>query len=110
MSSLRLSKELATFFLISIITISFAGLIQKQKIAISLSKPFQWASESAFNLLTFPTAPNFFQCFVTLTVFDVKIAEAPTSLLRNETRVEIYDFIKTHPCVQFSGICSPLGF
>src|SRR3989304_8606291 len=109
MSRLRLSKGLAALFLIFIITISFAGLIQKQKIAVSLSKPSQWASESAFDLLTFPTTPNSLQCFVTPVVFDVKIAEAPSSLLLNATRVELYNFIKANPGVQFRGICNQLG-
>jgi len=109
MSRLRLSKGLAALFLIFIITISFAGLIQKQKIAVSLSKPSQWASKSAFDLLTFPTTPNSLQCFVTPIVFDVKIAEAPSSVLFNATRVEIYDFIKANPGVQFRGICNQLG-
>jgi len=109
MGRLRLSKGLAAFFLIFIITISFAGLIQKQKIAVSLSKPSQWASKSAFDLLTFPTTPNSLQCFVTPVVFDVKIAEAPSSVLCNETRVEIYDFITANPGVQFRGICNQLG-
>src|SRR3990170_2477374 len=109
MSRLRLSKGLAAFFLIFIITISFAGLIQKQKIAVSLSKPSQWASESVFDLLTFPTTLNSLQCFVIPVVFDVKIAEAPSSVLCNETRAEIYDFIKANPGVQFRGICNQLG-
>jgi predicted transcriptional regulator len=106
---LRLSKGLATFFLIFIITISFAGLIQKQKIAVSLHKPSQLGSDSAFNLLTFPTPPNSLQCFLTPIVFDFKISEAPSSALCNETRVEIYDFIKANPGVQFRGICNQLG-
>src|SRR3989304_9213559 len=109
MSRLRLSKGLAALFLIFIITISFAGLIEKQKIAVSLSKPSQWASESAFDLLTFPTTPNSLQCFVTPVVSDVRIAEAPSSVLSNATRVEIYDFIKANPGIQFRGICSQLG-
>jgi len=109
MSRLRLSKGLAAVSLIFIITISFAGLIQKQKIAVSLNKPSQWASESAFDLLTFPTTPNSLQCFVTPIVFEVKIADAPSSVLCNETRVEIYDFIKANPGVQFRGICNQLG-
>ena len=109
MSRLRLSKGLAALFLIFIITISFAGLIQKQKIAVSLSKPSQLASKSAFDLLTFPTTPNSLQCFVTPVVFDVKIAEAPSSLLLNATRVELYNFIKANPGVQFRGICNQLG-
>src|SRR3990170_3501463 len=109
MSRLRLSKGLVTFFLIFIITISFAGLIQKQKIAVSLNKPSQWTSESAFDLLTFPTTQNFLQCLVAPVVFDVKIAEAPSIALGNATRVEIYDFIKANPVVQFRGICSQLG-
>ena len=109
MSRLRLSKGLAALFLIFIITISFAGLIQKQKRAVSPSKPSQWAPESAFDLLTFPTTQNFLQCLVAPVVFDVKIAEAPSSVLCNETRAEIYDFIKANPGIQFRGICNQLG-
>jgi predicted transcriptional regulator len=109
MSRLRLSKGLAAFFLIFIITISFEGLIQKQKIAVSLNMSSQGASEYVFDLLTFPTTPNFLHCFVAPVVFDVKIAETPSSVLCNTTRAEIYDFIKTNPGVQFRGICNQLG-
>ena len=109
MSRLRLSKGLAALFLIFIITISFAGLIQKQKSSVSLSKPSQRTSESLYNLLTFPTTPNSLQYFVAPVVFDVKIAEAPSSVLCNETRAEIYDFIKANPGIQFRGICNQLG-
>ena len=80
---MRLSKGLVALFLVFIITISFAGLIQKQKLAVSPSKPSQWAPESAFDLLTFPTTQNFLQGFVAPVVFDVKIAEAPSSVLCN---------------------------
>ena len=109
MNRLRLSKGLGAFFLIFIITTSFAGLIQKQKIAVSLSKPSQWASEPAFELLTFPTTQNSLQYLVTPVIFDVKIAEAPSSILCNATRAEIYDFIKANPGTQFRGICNQLG-
>ena len=46
---------------------------------------------------------------MTPVVFDVKIAEAPSSLLLNATRVELYNFIKANPGVQFRGICNQLG-
>jgi predicted transcriptional regulator len=46
---------------------------------------------------------------VTPIVFDVKISEAPASVPFNATRVEIYDFIKANPGVQFRGICNQLG-
>jgi predicted transcriptional regulator len=111
---LRLTKALVAFFLILVIAISFAALIQRQKNAIFSVTAFRGSSQLAtfsttYNLLTFPTFTHQLPTFLTLLILDVKVAETPAPVFNNSTRVEIYDFIKANPGVQFRGICSQLG-
>lgn len=61
------------------------------------------------NLLTFPTFTGHLSTFLAPFILDVKVAERQASVFSNSTRVEIYDFIKANPGVQFRGICNQLG-
>ena len=87
----------------------------KQKNAVFLGVASQSPSESAianglpFNLLSFPPSTNYFSVFLSLSVSYVSFAETPAPVLNNETRTEIYNFIKANPGVQFRGICNQLG-
>jgi DNA-binding transcriptional ArsR family regulator len=111
---LRLSRVTA-LILVFVITVSFAGLILKQKNAVSQRLTSQTASESAIangtphNLLSFPISPNHFLVFLTRSASQVSFAETPALSLNNATRAEIYDFVKANPGVQFRAICSQLG-
>lgn len=87
---MKLNRTLIGFFLILIIAVSFATLIQRQKNAA-----FLVATSGSTFLTTFTLQAN--------------VAERPTTVFNNATRVEIYDFIKANPGVQFRGICTQLG-
>jgi len=108
---LRLTRALVAFFLILVIAVSFAALIQREKVAVfpvtaSMDSSSPLAIFSAtYNLLTFPTFAHHLPTFLTPFILDVNVAP----VFNNSTRVEIYDFIKANPGVQFRGICSQLG-
>jgi predicted transcriptional regulator len=112
---LKLARTIIAFSFILVIAISFAAIIQKQKNAafsITTSKsPSQWTTfgSTTYNLLTFPTFTHHWPTFLTPFILDFNVAETPASILNNSTRVEIYDFIKANPGVQFRGICNQLG-
>jgi len=112
---LRLTKFLLAFFLASVIAFSFAGLIQKEKSAVFSfeaskgSPPSLSLNRAPYNLLTFPTFTYHFPTFLTPFVIDAQVTERPVPVLDNSTRIEIYDFIKDNPGVQFRGICNELG-
>jgi predicted transcriptional regulator len=86
---LKLNRTLIGFFLILIIAVSSATLIQRQK-------------NAAFSAVTWST-------FLTTFTLQANVAERPTTVFNNATRVAIYDFIKANPGVQFRGICTQLG-
>jgi len=86
---LKLNRTLIGFFLILVIAVSFATLIQRQQ-----SVAFSVATSGGTFLTAFTLQAN--------------VAERPT-VLNNATRVAIYDFIKANPGVQFRGICTQLG-
>jgi predicted transcriptional regulator len=112
---LRLARALVAFFLILVIALSFAALIQRQKNAVfsvtasRSASPLTIFGSSAYNLLTFPAFTHHLSTFLTTFILDVNVAERPSSVFNNSTRVEIYDFIKANPGVQFRGICNQLG-
>lgn len=62
-----------------------------------------------YNLLTFPTFTYCLPAFLTPFVLDAEVMERLVPVLANSTRLEIYDFIKSNPGVQFRGICNELG-
>jgi len=108
---LKLNRTLIGFFLILIIAVSFATLIQREKNAVFSTVAAPWSpltisSSATHTLLTYSTFTQFF-----LTVFNlgVNVAERPANVFSNSTRAEIYDFIKADPGVQFRGICAQLG-
>jgi len=109
---LKLNRTLVAIFLILVIAVSFATLIQREKNAASSvtasggSSRFAIFDGTACSLLTFPTVTHhsLIPCS-----FDVNVAERPAPVFNNSTRVEIYDFIKANPGVQFRGICNQLG-
>jgi predicted transcriptional regulator len=86
---LKLSRTLIGFFLILLITVSFAALIFRRNAAFAALTPGS-AFLTTFNL-------------------DTNVAERPTAVFNNSTRAEIYNFIKANPGVQFRGICMQLG-
>ena len=47
--------------------------------------------------------------FLTALNLAVNVAERQTTVFNNATRVEVYNFIKTNPGIQFRGICNQLG-
>jgi predicted transcriptional regulator len=108
---LKLNRTLIGLFMILVIAVSFATLIQRQKNAAfsaatsACTSPSAISGSTTYNLLTYPT---FTQQFLT-TLSQVNVAERPTTVFNNSTRVEIYDFIKANPGVQFRGICNQLG-
>ena len=87
---MKFSRTLIGFFLILVITVSFATLIHRQKNAA-----FSAATSGSIFLPTFN--------------LEVNVAECPTTVFNNATRAEIYNFIKTNPGIQFRGICNQLG-
>ena len=97
------------------IAVSFAALIQSEKNAtfqVTASvDSLRLASfdGTACSLLKFPTFTQRLSMFLTPFILDVNVAERPASVFNNSTRVEIYDFIKTNPGIQFRGICDQLG-
>lgn len=109
---MRLNRTSVAFFLILVVAVSFVTLFQRQKIAATSvilsrsSSPFTSVGSTACSLLTFPTVS---QQFLAPFILDFNVAERSTPLFNNSTRVEIYDFIKANPGVQFRGICSELG-
>jgi predicted transcriptional regulator len=112
---LKLNRTLVTFFLILLIAVSFAALIQREKNAAFSAKASGSSSRLAIfdsttcNLLTFPTFTHHLSTFLTPFTLDVNVAARPASVFNNSTRAEIYDFIKANPGVQFRGICNQLG-
>jgi len=107
---LRLTRALVAFFLILVIAISFAALIQREKNATFSVTASRGSSQlaifsTAYNLLTFPTFTHHLPTFLTPFILNVNVAP----VFSNSTRVEIYDFIKDNPGVQFRGICNQLG-
>lgn len=112
---MRLTRFLIAFFLAFVIVFSFAGLIQREKDAHFPLDASKGSPESLsidrtpYNLLTFPTFTYRLSIFLTPFVFDVEVTERPVPVLTNSTRLEIYDFVKDNPGVQFRGICNELG-
>jgi predicted transcriptional regulator len=112
---LKLNRTLVACFLILVITISFAALIQREKNAAFAVTASRSSSQLAifdsttYNLLTFPTFTRHLSTFLTLFTLDVNVAAQPASVFNNSTRAEIYNFIKANPGVQFRGICNQLG-
>lgn len=112
---MRLTKFLLAFFLAFVIAFSFAGLIQKEKSAVFSFAASKGSAASLslnrapYNLLTFPTFTYHFPTFLAPFVIDAEVTERPVPVLNNSTRIEIYDFIKDNPGVQFRGICNELG-
>jgi predicted transcriptional regulator len=112
---LRLTRALVAFFLILVIALSLAALIQREKNAVfsvtTSMDPAQLAilNSATYNLLTSPTFTGHLPTFLTTFILDVNVAERHASVFNNSTRVEIYDFIKANPGVQFRGICDQLG-
>ena len=113
---MRLSRTLVTLFLVFIVTVAFAALIQKQKNTILASITLNGSTEPAianrtpYNRLAFPTSTDSLSSLF-FARFDpcVNVAETPAPVLTNSTRTAIYEFIKDNPGVQFRGICSQLG-
>jgi predicted transcriptional regulator len=87
---LKLNRTLIGFLLILIVTVSFATLIQRQQHAALLAATSGGTFLTAFTL-------------------QANVAERPTTVFNNATRVTIYDLIKANPGVQFRGICTQLG-
>jgi DNA-binding transcriptional ArsR family regulator len=113
---LKLNRTLLTLTIIFVVTVSFAAVIQKQKNTSfsSLASHGQLesliANQVPFNQLTFPTYTNLFSSLFSAPSFpSLNVAENPTPVFNNSTRIEIYDFVKANPGVQFRGICNELG-
>lgn len=87
---MKLNRALIGFFLILVIAVSFAALIQRQR-----SADFLVATSGG--------------AFLTALTLQANVAERQATVFNNATRVEIYDFIKANPGVQFRGICNELG-
>jgi len=104
-AQLKLNRSLVAFFLILVIAVSFAMLIQREKSAAFSAT----ASRSTSPLAIFDSTTYKLPTFFTPFILDVNVAERPASVFNNSTRVEIYDFIKANPGVQFRGICNQLG-
>lgn len=104
---MKLNRTLIGLFLILVIAVSFATLIQRQKNSAfsAATPPLATSGDTTYNLLTYPT---FTQQLLTA-LSQVNVAERPTTVFNNSTRIEIYTFIKANPGVQFRGICNQLG-
>lgn len=112
---MRLAKASVALFFILAIAFSFAAIVQRERSAafsVTVSKSLSQRTISlntAYNLLTFPTYTYQLPTFLTPSILNVNVAETSASVSNNSTRIEIYDFIKANPGVQFRGICSQLG-
>jgi predicted transcriptional regulator len=110
-AQLKLNNTLIAFFLILIIAVSFATLIQKQKntaFSIAAAKnasPMAFLNSIDCDTLTAPMLTQQFPAALS----QANVAERPTTVFNNSTRAEIYSFIKANPGVQFRGICAQLG-
>ena len=111
---MKLNRTTA-LILVFVIIASVAGFILKQKNTVFLGMNSQSASGSAnangipYNMLSFPTSTNHLSAFLAFSISHVNFAETPSPILNNETRTEIYNFIKANPGVQFRAISSQLG-
>jgi predicted transcriptional regulator len=112
---LRRARALVALFLILVIAVSFAALVQREKNA---TFPATASMDSlrlaifdgtAYNLLTSPSFTQRLSTFLLPFVLDVNVADRQASVFDNSTRAEIYDFIIANPGVQFRGICDQLG-
>lgn len=92
--ALRLTRALFIFLLTSILFSSFVALVYSQNI-LSLSAAL-------------PTGPYDTLIVPGTFVFGVTLYDKPPPL-NQSTRVEIFDFIKANPGIQFRGICSCLN-
>jgi predicted transcriptional regulator len=114
-AQLRQTRALVAFFLILVISVSFATLIQREKNAFFSATTSMGSAQlvifdgTTYNLLTFPTLAHHLSTYLTPFILDVSVAEKTTPVFNNSTRVEIYDFITANPGVQFRGICDQLG-
>jgi predicted transcriptional regulator len=112
---LRLTRALVAFFLILVIAVSFAALIQREKNAVfsvtasGSASPLTIFGSTTYNLLTFPAFTHHLSTFLMPFISNVDAAERSVPVFNNSTRVEIYDFIKANPGIQFRGICNQLG-
>src|SRR3989304_10426696 len=96
----------------SIILVSFAALVQQQKnfsFSVTRTSPCTVKVYSGITSLraisTVPYCP-----LLLSTSFNVEVQAAGESPFNNSTRMEIYDFVKDNPGIQFRGICAALGF
>jgi predicted transcriptional regulator len=104
---LKLNRSLIGVCLIIVVAVSFAALIQRQQdAAVSFLSPVVVPSGAACNPLT---QPAFKQFLLTTFSLGANVVERPVTVFNNSTRVEIYDFIRANPGVQFRGICTQLG-
>ncbi len=105
---MKLNRTLVGFFLILIIAVSFATLIQRERSTAfsAIAAPLMIPSGTTYNPLSTPTSTQLFLAAFNL---GVNVAERPTTVFNNSTRVDIYNFIKANPGVQFRGICTQLG-
>ncbi len=104
---MKLNRTLLGVCLILVVAVSFATLIQRQQnSALVLLSPVIAPSGTTCNPLIHPASTQFL-----LTTFSLSanVAERSATVFDNATRVEIYDFIKANPGVQFRGICTQLG-
>jgi DNA-binding transcriptional ArsR family regulator len=112
---LSIAKALVAFFFILVIAVSFAAVIHMERTAALSFTATRGLSQrsiyygTAYNPLTFPMFTHQLPTFLNPSILDINVAETSASVFNNTTRVEIYDFIKANPGVQFRGICNQLG-
>lgn len=101
--------------LVSIVAISFAGLILRQKDAIIPAVRSQFTPEStmlrlvSYDLLSFSISTNHLSIAPSTCELQETFAATTQSVLTNSTRAEIYSFVQANPGVSFRGICDGLG-
>jgi DNA-binding transcriptional ArsR family regulator len=113
-SKLRLTVPLLVFVSAFALAFSFAAVVQRESDALSLSASQEnrfaprVVSRIAYDSLIGPAFRYRLLTFAVASTFDPVAFEEPPPL-NNSTRVDIYDFIKDNPGVQFRGICNELG-
>ena len=108
---MSLKRAVIAFVLLSIILVSFAALVQQQKnfsFSVTRTSPCTVKVYSGITSLraisTVPYCP-----LLLSTSFNVEVQAAGESPFNNSTRMEIYDFVKDNPGIQFRGICAGLS-
>jgi DNA-binding transcriptional ArsR family regulator len=108
---LTLKRAIIAFALATIIIVSFAALLQQQKsFTFSVTKTSPCLVQVYSGIASLRAISTDQYCLLALpTSFSVDVNAQGQSPFGNGTRMQIYDFIKENPGIQFRGICASLS-